>query len=156
MNKENEKETEKSLKSIPEVVEEIEIEEEKILNDIVNKNSEIYEKTHNVVIIGAGVAGYTAALYTARATLNPILVTGVMYGGQLMTTSEVENFPGYVNGVSGPKMMEDLHIQSEKFNTKFVVSDVKEIKTDIKPFQIILDNNKILKTNSIIIATGAK
>ena len=84
-------------------------------------------KINEVCIIGSGPAGYTAAIYTARAMLNPILITGYNSGGQLMTTTDIENFPGYVNGVSGSEMMKQLQEQSIRFGTKLITSEVKNI-----------------------------
>jgi len=113
--------------------------------------------THKkVVIIGSGPSGYTAAIYAARAMLEPLMITGQMYGGQLMTTTDVENFPGYVNGTKGPDLMKDLHEQSERFGTEFEVTDVASIDTSKKPFVVITDNGKEFETDSIIISTGAR
>jgi thioredoxin reductase (NADPH) len=111
------------------------------------------EKT---VIIGSGPAGYTAAIYASRAMLEPLLITGFFKGGQLMMTTDIENFPGYVYGVKGNKMMNDLYEQSERFGTKFIEDEVNEINTKERPFVVKTKNNKIIKTQSIIIATGAK
>ena len=111
---------------------------------------------HNVCIIGSGPAGYTASIYCSRAQLNPLLITGYATGGQLMTTSEVENFPGYSKGVSGPDMMKDLHEQAERFGTEFINTNVKNIDCSSRPFHITLDNNQEILSKSIIIATGAE
>ncbi len=109
-----------------------------------------------VVIIGSGPAGYTSAIYAARAMLDPLMITGQFYGGQLMTTTDVENFPGYVNGIMGPKLMEDLHNQAERFGTTFEVSDVKTIDTQQTPFIIETDNGNQIEADAIIISTGAR
>lgn len=109
-----------------------------------------------VIIIGSGPAGYTAAIYCARAMLNPILITGYSTGGQLMTTTDVENFPGYPDGVSGPKLMENLHSQASRFGTSFISDDVKYIDCKSRPFSITLCNETVLLAQSVIIATGAK
>lgn len=109
-----------------------------------------------VIIIGSGPAGYTAAIYAARAMLEPVLITGFSAGGQLMTTSDIENFPGYVTGVSGPVMMEHLHSQAERFGTTFITSDVSNVECSSTPFTITLSNGDTLQTESIIIATGAQ
>lgn len=114
------------------------------------------KKINEVCIIGSGPAGYTAAIYTARAMLNPILITGYNSGGQLMTTTDIENFPGYVNGVSGPEMMEQLQEQSIRFGTKLITSEVKNIDCSSNPFRLYLDNKEEILTRSIIIATGAQ
>lgn len=111
---------------------------------------------HNVCIIGSGPAGYTASIYCSRAQLNPLLITGYATGGQLMTTSEVENFPGYSKGVSGPDMMKDLHEQAERFGTEFINTNVKNIDCSSRPFHITLDNDQEILSKSIIIATGAE
>lgn len=114
------------------------------------------QKIRNVVIIGSGPAGYTAAIYTARSMLEPLLITGSLYGGQLMTTTDIENFPGYVQGVSGSKMMEDLHKQAERFGTEYVIGDVKEVEFTTQPMKIRMQNGSEFLTKSVIIATGAK
>ena len=111
---------------------------------------------HNVCIIGSGPAGYTASIYCARAQLNPILITGYSMGGQLMTTSEVENFPGYSKGITGPDMMKELHEQAERFGTEFINTNVKNIDCSSRPFHITLDNGEDILSKSIIIATGAE
>ena len=110
----------------------------------------------NVVIIGSGVAGYVAAIYTARAMLNPLMVNGYMYGGQLMTTTDIENYPGFVDGISGPKLMGLFYEQSKRFGTEFAHSDVKSIDTSSRPFEITLSTGYVLFSHSIIIATGAR
>ena len=120
------------------------------------KNKYKMTTCNKVIIIGSGPAGYTAAIYAARAMLEPILVTGFQTGGQLMTTSDIENFPGYVTGVSGPEMMEQLHKQAERFGTTFVSSDVLNVDSFSTPFNVTLSNGNILQTKSIIIATGAQ
>lgn len=111
---------------------------------------------HKVIIIGGGCAGYTAAIYTARALLSPIVISGNLFGGQLMNTTEVENFPGYPNGVQGPDMMNDIYKQAERFGAKFIISDVTEINIKTYPFIILTNNGEEFFTHSIIIATGAE
>ena len=113
------------------------------------------EDIKNVVIIGSGPAGYTAAIYSARAMLKPLLITGNMKGGQLMTTTDIENYPGYIRGIEGPKMMNDLHEQAKRFGTEYLENNVESIETNEKPFKIKLENDKIIFSHSIIIATGA-
>ena len=110
--------------------------------------------THEVIIIGSGVAGLTAAIYCARAMLEPIVIAG-NWGGQLMTTLDVENFPGYVNGVEGPELMSYLNKQSQRFGTKIIREMVKDIDTSSRPFKITLCNNEQMLAKSIIVATGA-
>ena len=113
------------------------------------------KEVRNVIIIGSGPAGYTAAIYTARALLKPLMIAGVMYGGQLMTTTDVENFPGYVDGIDGPKMMMDLHKQAERFGAEFVVENVVSIDTSNRPFKVKTKKEEYL-AKSVIIATGAE
>ena len=114
--------------------------------------------TENVVIIGSGPAGYTAAIYAARANLQPLLITGFISGGipggQLMTTTFVENFPGFPDGVLGPDLMDLMKSQAVRWGTKLIESDVTSIKCTDKPFEITTLEEKI-KSNSVIIATGA-
>ena len=112
--------------------------------------------TYKLIIIGSGPAGYTAAIYASRAMLEPILITGTFTGGQLMTTSDIENFPGYVTGVAGPVMMEQLHSQAERFGTKFISSDVLKVECSSNPFNLTLSDGTTLQTKSIIVATGAQ
>jgi len=110
-------------------------------------------KTNNVIIIGSGPAGYTAAIYAARALLNPILITGNDKGGQLMTTSDIENYPGYIKGISGYELMETLHCQAERFGTQYVNDEVESIEIT-KPFKVKTKRNEYF-CHSIIVATGA-
>ena len=113
------------------------------------------ESPLNVLILGSGPAGLTAAIYTARANLNPVLVYGREKGGQLMITSEVENYPGFPQGIKGPEMMDLLTEQANRFETRFLQGDVVEADMSSRPFSLILEDGKTLKTNSLIIATGA-
>ena len=112
----------------------------------------------NLVIIGSGPAGYTAAIYAARANLSPLLITGFerggIAGGQLMTTTFVENYPGFPEGILGPDLMDLMKAQSKRWGTKFLEEDVNSVDLSIKPFEIIANKEKIL-THSLIIATGA-
>jgi len=112
------------------------------------------EKTR-VLIIGSGPAGYTAAIYAARANLEPMLYEGLEPGGQLTTTTEVENFPGYPEGVTGPEMMEDMKKQAERFGTDVRFGMATKADLSERPFQITIDDKKIIKADSVIIATGA-
>src|SRR3989338_5090377 len=108
----------------------------------------------NVVIIGYGPAGYTAAIYAARANLAPILFEGAEPGGQLTTTSDVENYPGYPDGVLGPKMMEDFKKQAERFGTKIVQEAVTSVDFLKHPFSVTTGKQTV-QAKSIIISTGA-
>lgn len=107
------------------------------------------------LIIGSGPAGYTAAIYVGRANLNPVLYEGIQPGGQLTTTTEVENFPGYPEGIAGPDLMEDLRKQAERFGTD--IRNAIAIKADLseRPYKITFDNNCTVETDALIIATGA-
>ncbi len=119
----------------------------------INLDSEI-EKI-KCLIIGSGPAGYTAAIYAARANLKPVLYEGLQPGGQLTTTTEVENFPGYPNGIDGPTMMEDLKKQAERFETDIRWGLATNADLSKSPFKIIIDNKKQIEAESVIIATGA-
>jgi len=109
---------------------------------------------HNVAVIGSGPAGLTAAIYTARANLNPLCIEGTDAGGQLMTTTEVENFPGFENGIMGPVLMDTMKKQAERFGTKFISGDVAKVDFTRHPFILTVGKNEII-TKSVIIATGA-
>jgi thioredoxin reductase (NADPH) len=107
------------------------------------------------LIIGSGPAGYTAAIYAARANLKPIMYTGMEPGGQLMTTNDVENFPGYPDGIMGPQMMEDLKKQAERFGTDIRMGIATSVDFSSYPFKVIIDEQKELLAESVIISTGA-
>lgn len=108
-----------------------------------------------VLIIGSGPAGYTAAIYAARAGLNPILYTGGQPGGQLTITNDVENFPGYPDGINGPQMMIDLQKQAERFGTKVNYGLVTSVNFSTYPFKVTVDEKNEIMADSVIIATGA-
>ncbi|HRV82709.1 MAG TPA: FAD-dependent oxidoreductase, partial [Planctomycetota bacterium] len=107
-----------------------------------------------VIIIGSGPAGYTAAIYAARANLKPLLFQGMQPGGQLTITTDVENFPGYPKGVLGPEMMEEFKAQAERFGTEFQFEEILEIDTQTRPFVLKSDFGEY-KAKAVIIATGA-
>lgn len=111
--------------------------------------------THKVIIIGSGPAGYTAAIYASRAMLSPLMITGYSKGGQLVTTTDVENFPGYPSGILGPELMNDLEAQAKRFGTEIIYDYVQTINTSVTPFEVVCGGN-IMYANSIIIATGAE
>lgn len=112
------------------------------------------EKT-KCIIIGSGPAGYTAAIYAARANLKPVLYTGLQMGGQLTTTTEVENYPGYPEGVTGPVMMEDMRKQAERFGTDIRFGIVTDIDFSGHPHKLTIDDSKQIEASVVIIATGA-
>ena len=107
------------------------------------------------LIIGSGPAGYTAAIYTARAGLSPVVYTGLVPGGQLTTTSEIENFPGYPDGVSGSVMMDDLRRQAERFGTDVRMGEITSIDLGSRPFRVVVDGAHEISADSVIVATGA-
>ena len=109
----------------------------------------------DVIVIGGGPAGYTAALYSARANLKPLVIEGFNWGGQLMITSDVENYPGYPDGVMGPAMMQDLRRQAERFGSEFLTDDVTAVDLSERPFKVSVGNDEYL-ANTVIVATGAK
>lgn len=112
---------------------------------------------HKVVIIGSGPAGYTAAVYAARANLHPVMFTGIEPGGQLMNTTDVENYPGYPNGILGPQMMDDFKKQAERFGTevRFGIVTKVEFSSNGKPHKLIIDETEEVLTHALIISTGA-
>lgn|SRR5690606_17862409 len=112
-------------------------------------------EAHKVLIIGSGPAGYTAAIYAARAGLNPVLYTGGQPGGQLTTTNDVENFPGYPEGINGPQMMVDLQTQAERFGTKVNYGLVTSVDFSVYPLKVTVDEKQDVFAESVIIATGA-
>ncbi len=112
------------------------------------------DEIHNVIIIGAGPAGLTAALYTSRADLKPFMIEGYKSGGQLMLTTEVENFPGFPEGIMGPDLIENMRKQAEKFGTQILTEDVTKVDFSKRPFTISTED-KEFKAKTVIISTGA-
>jgi thioredoxin reductase (NADPH) len=110
--------------------------------------------SRDVIIIGGGPAGYTAALYTARANLNPLVIEGFNWGGQLMITSDVENYPGYPDGVLGPAMMADFRRQAERFGAEFLTDDVTRVDFSEQPFRVYVGDDEY-RADAVIVATGA-
>ncbi len=108
------------------------------------------------LIIGSGPAGYTAAIYAARADLKPVMYTGMEMGGQLTQTTDVDNFPGYPNGIMGPEMMEDFKNQAERFGTQIRFGYVSSVDFSELPHKVTVDESKTILADSVIIATGAK
>jgi len=109
---------------------------------------------HDLIIIGGGPAGYTAALYSARANLRPLVIEGFAWGGQLMITSDVENYPGYPDGIMGPEMMQDFRRQAERFGSEFLTDDVTSVDFSERPFRVYVDD-KEYRADAVIVATGA-
>ena len=107
------------------------------------------------LIIGSGPAGYTAAIYAARADLKPVVYTGLQMGGQLTTTTEVDNFPGYPDGITGPVMMEDLQKQAERFGTEVRFGIIDKVDFQQHPFKATADDGKVIVADTVIISTGA-
>ena len=110
---------------------------------------------HKCVIIGSGPAGYTAAIYASRADLNPILFEGMQPGGQLTITTEVDNFPGYPQGITGTQLMEDLKSQAQRFGTDIRYDIINKVDLSKRPFLLVTDSEKEILADTIIIATGA-
>lgn len=112
-------------------------------------------KIHNVIIVGSGPAGLTAALYAGRAELEPLVIAGLQPGGQLTITTEVENFPGFPEGIQGPELMQKMTVQAERFGASIVQENVASVDLSSKPYKVKTDNNEY-QAHSIIIATGAE
>ena len=110
---------------------------------------------HNVVIIGSGPAGLTAALYTARANLSPLMIEGSQAGGQLTLTTDVENFPGFPQGIMGPQLIRDMRAQAERFDTVFQTADVTNVDLSRRPFVLTVNDEETIQARSLIISTGA-
>ena len=111
-------------------------------------------ETKKLIVIGGGPAGYTAALYSARANLEPLVLEGFQWGGQLMITSEVENYPGYPEGVLGPKMMQDFREQADRFGAQLVTDDVTKVDFSEQPFRVWVGDTEH-RAEAVIVATGA-
>src|SRR5215470_2863909 len=107
-----------------------------------------------LIIVGGGPAGYTAALYAARANLRPLVIEGFNWGGQLMITSDVENYPGYAEGVLGPEMMRDFRAQAERFGAEFLTDDVARVDFSERPFRVWVGDDEY-RAETVIVATGA-
>jgi thioredoxin reductase (NADPH) len=111
-------------------------------------------ETRELIIIGGGPAGYTAALYSARANLHPLVIEGFQWGGQLMITSDVENYPGYPDGVMGPEMMADFRRQAERFGAEFLTDDVTRVDFSSEPHRVYVGDDEY-EAKAVIVATGA-
>jgi thioredoxin reductase (NADPH) len=108
----------------------------------------------NVIVIGGGPAGYTAALYAARADLDPLVIEGFAFGGQLMITSDVENYPGFKDGILGPELMQEFRAQAEHFGAEFLTDDVTRVDFSERPFRVYVGDDEYL-AETVIVATGA-
>jgi thioredoxin reductase (NADPH) len=112
------------------------------------------DETRELIVIGGGPAGYTAALYSARANLRPLVIEGFQWGGQLMITSDVENYPGYPEGVLGPEMMQEFRFQAERFGAEFLTDDVTRVDFSESPFRVWVGDDEH-RAQAVIVATGA-
>lgn len=113
------------------------------------------DRVENVVICGSGPAGLTAALYTARANLEPLVLEGIEPGGQLMTTTDVENFPGFPEGILGPELMQRMKDQVSRFGTRFELDEVVSCDLGSRPFSLTTSGGRVIRTKALIVATGA-
>lgn len=113
------------------------------------------DEVRNLIIIGSGPAGYTAAVYAARANLKPLVIEGVQSGGALMTTTEVENFPGFPDGVMGPELMDNMRKQAERFGAEFMNGWVNKVDLGKRPFTLEVEGHGTLQAETLIVSTGA-
>jgi len=111
-------------------------------------------RVRELIIVGGGPAGYTAALYSARANLEPLVIEGFQWGGQLMITSDVENYPGFADGIMGPQLMADFRRQAERFGAEFIADDVTRVDFSERPFRVWVGDDEY-RAESVIVATGA-
>jgi thioredoxin reductase (NADPH) len=114
------------------------------------------QRVENVIILGGGPAGYTAALYTARANLEPLVIEGFQWGGQLQNTTDVENYPGYPEGIMGPEMMQEFRAQSERFGTRFVTDDATRVELSDGGLQRVFIGDEEHQARTVILAMGAE
>ena len=110
---------------------------------------------HDVIIVGSGPAGHTAALYTSRAGLNPLIIEGHAPGGQLTTTTDVENSPGFPEGIKGPELMDRMKKQAQRFGSQYISNYVVSVELDKRPFRVICENKDEFLTKTLIISSGA-
>ncbi|HVD28482.1 MAG TPA: FAD-dependent oxidoreductase, partial [Mycobacteriales bacterium] len=114
-----------------------------------------HDGVRDLIIIGSGPAGYTAATYAARANLHPLVFEGSQFGGALMTTTEVENFPGFPEGIQGPQLMDDMRTQAEKFGAQLEPRDVTEVDLAATP-KVVKVGSEVFLAHAVILATGSK
>src|SRR3954449_2099215 len=114
-----------------------------------------HDGVRDLIIIGSGPAGYTAAVYAGRANLHPLVFEGSQFGGALMTTTEVENFPGFPHGIQGPQLMDDIRTQAERFGAELVPRDVTEVDLTVSP-KIVKVGDEVHRAHAVIVATGSK
>lgn len=124
-------------------------------DSMLNSSSMTNPNHHKVIILGSGPAGLTAAVYTARASLNPVLIHGPQPGGQLTTTTDVENFPGFPDGIMGPDLMQNMETQAAKFGTQIIVDIVTKADLSNKPYKLTTQSGKDFTCDSLIVSTGA-
>src|SRR3954463_1773465 len=118
--------------------------------------SDNHTKVENLIILGGGPAGYTAALYAARANLEPLVIEGFRWGGQLQNTTDVENYPGYPAGIIGPEMMNEFRAQAERFGTRFVTDDADRVELSDGGIQRVFIGDDAYETKALILAMGAE
>ncbi len=123
--------------------------------EIIYNNNIMSTERVKCLIIGSGPAGYTAAIYTGRANINPVLYEGIQPGGQLTITTEVENFPGYPEGISGTQLMDDLRAQAERFGVEIRNGIITKVDFSERPYKITIDDEKEIEAETVIISTGA-
>src|ERR1041385_5407059 len=112
------------------------------------------DEIRNIIVIGGGPAGYTAALYAARADLNPLVIEGFTFGGQLMITSDVENYPGFKDGILGPELMQEFRSQAERFGAEYLTDDVTRVDFSQHPLRVYVGDDEYL-AETVIVAPGA-
>src|SRR5215207_2271919 len=118
--------------------------------------SETADRIENLIIVGGACAGYTAATYAARANLEPLVIEGFQWGGQLQNTTDVENYPGYPEGIMGPEMMNQFRAQAEKFGTRFITDDADKVELSDGGIQRIHVGDDVYSAKSVILAMGAE
>jgi thioredoxin reductase (NADPH) len=128
--------------------------ERKYIYFLINRKGDILEE-RDIIIIGSGPAGLTAAIYISRAGYDPLLIEGVPSGGQLLTTTEIENFPGFPDGISGPQLIDNMKKQAQRFGTQFLMKNVTAVDFKSYPFFVRAEENEY-SAKAVIIATGAQ